>query len=192
MEQKDIDLIKNEFNRTRDMLSDIAVKRHFSYEEFDNSIKERQNSYVMTISSISIAIIGIVFPIIGKESVENNHLNFPILLLGFTSILGFVISVFFIYFDRWFAKKQWERDTRYMDKLIGKSTEIYDKADAKNIKWDDIGEYFNFKEKGKEIYIKEDDNIFSKYIDVHFVYFGLFLIGLIMFLYSIFSINKIL
>src|SRR3989338_8319548 len=61
MEKEDLELAKQEFMRDRDLWTDLVLKRRFYYADLLTRITDRQINHILTLTTLAVAIIAIVF-----------------------------------------------------------------------------------------------------------------------------------
>lgn len=186
--QKHLDVVKNEFEKSSERWTDLILQRHFWYEDLRVRIIDRQIQLILYISSVEIAIIGIVFPLLEEE----NGLFFSVITMSLSAFIGFCLILWTISHDLKVIPKKEENETSIFSKLRDESLSIRDKAIFEKVNDKDIKKYFFNAQKIKKEFKDSDDNFTRKIVDFFYIFFLIFcLLGFINFLFVVF-LNPIL
>src|SRR4030042_3219112 len=181
--QKDLDVVKNEFEKSSERWTDLILQRHFWYEDLGIRIIDRQIQLILYISSVEIAIIGIVFPLLEKES----ELLFSVITMSLSAFVGFCLILWTIAHDRKVIPRKEKNEISIFSRLRDESLSIRDKATFEKVTDEDIKKYFLNAQKIKKELKDADDNFIMKIVDFFYIFFLIFcLLGFLNFLFVIF------
>lgn len=183
--QKHLDVVKNEFEKSSERWTDLILQRHFWYEDLRIRIIDREIQLILYISSVEVAIIGIVIPLIKKE----NGLFFSVITMSLGAFVGFCLILWMIAHDRKATSEKEKNEVDTFSRLRDGALYIRDKAIFEKVTDEDIKSYFlNAQKIKKEVEDKNEDNYFvRKIVDFFYVFFLIFfLLGFVNFLVVIF------
>ena len=189
MEIIDKQLAKEEFSKTRDNLVAISTQRMFIYEDLENKILERQSSHLVTISSVAVGIVGVLFPIIFQN--KNNFdrtLVISAIILSLCAVYGLVLIIYFNHKENIFNKVRQNSEQIYLPAVLEKTVEMYDKAINGKVEQIDIQNYYEFKNIKKQNYeeaVRNLETYSTSRKKLYCSFLIIFIFGLVIFLYSV-------
>lgn len=182
-----LELAKEEFNKEREFWRVAIFTRGSYYIDLLTRVSDRQTNHILILSSISPAILGIIFPLVNKN---NLLLVIAFSLLFVSSILGLALVLYTIFKDRKDIPKIKEWEINIYKKFLSNANQNYSKAYSGSLTATDVKKYF-----GGDIVGNELDNLQSqqnaslsrRFIDVWYVIFlATFFVGLLTFFASFF------
>jgi len=185
MNKVDLELAKQEFNRDRNIWTDLLLTRRFWYQDLLTRIADRQMTHILTLSSIAIAIISIIFPITDEGTFLS---TFSFLILSISALIGTILVLWTIFHDQKRLPIMRDEELGAYEKFHKAALENYNKALLGNITKKDIQDYFSLREQIKaKIKALEDNKFIRKLIGLSYIGFLIFFfLGMISFLLSVF------
>lgn len=186
MKKEDIELAKQEFNRERERWTDLLLDRRFYYADLLTRIADRQINHILVLTTISVAIVSIVFPL-------TRFLIVPFILLVASIVLGTLLVLYTIFQDQKGVPLTRDRELKVYKKLQEASNKNYIKAYDGTLSYNDVHNYYyDLKQKIlKELTEIKASKLIPKITDILYIFFLVFFfLGLIYyFLFLIFYRN---
>lgn len=139
MEKEYLELAKEEFNKEREFWRNAVFTRGSYYVDLLTRVSDRQNNHVLILSSISPAILGIIFPLVNKN---NFLLVIAFFLLFASSVLGLSLVLYGIFKDKRGIPELKEWEINIYKKFLSNANQNYSKAYSGNLTAADIQKYF--------------------------------------------------
>ncbi|MEK7517828.1 MAG: hypothetical protein AAB583_04725 [Patescibacteria group bacterium] len=183
MNKEDIELAKQEFNRDRDLWTSLLLQRRFYYTDLLTRVTDRQINHILTLTTITVAVLSLVFPLVTKTSPLS---IFSFSFLSISTILGTALVLYTIFHDKSGIPKRRDEELSVYSKFQSGANQNFSKAYSGDLIWDDVKKYFNLRnEIIKEIENKRENKIVPIIIDASYISFLLFFfLGLGSFLIS--------
>ena len=177
MKEEDIELAKQEFNRDRDRWTDLLLTRRFYYADLQTRLTDRQINHTLTLTTIAIAVISVIFPLIGKSSPIS---TIALLLLSLSAILGTALVLYTVFKDKKGIPKIRDEELNVYSKFQSASMQNYNKAYSGEITWNDVKSYFELRGQiEKELKSKKENKLVEIIIDTLYITFlASFFLGL--------------
>lgn len=180
MDEKELKKAAEEFRKSADTLTNLAIQRMVEFEAREGRIYERKISLIISLSSLSIAIVGIINPLylgLKESSTNQNPILTSCILLTISALYGLGLIIFFNEKEPKFSKSQNDLEQQFINKQIDGTMNIHLKALDGTLKEEDMITYWNTKEGDKKNYDKEIDPV----IDYHKLFDKLYYLFLVIF-----------
>ncbi len=170
MNQEDVNLIKKEFNQDRNRWTDIILQRTFFWSDLRIKLAEREFQFILFLTTISIAFISIVLPLL----LNSEYGISKITIFGFliASLLGFIKLLSSLYIDRKEIPKVEKIEMDYFKKCQKLAVQIYGKIAIENVISEEtkreIEEYSNLREEPDKMAAarKKEKNFIVKLLSI--------------------------
>lgn len=188
MNEKELQLAKDEFRTTRDVLTTLSTQRMFEFENRENRIMGRKHTSIIAFSSLAIAMVAIVFPIYASSEAVGCLSIVSVILLLISAFYGIGLIVFSNEKEGVYSKLQNDAEQKFLDKQLNEVVGIYSQAIDGTLRQEHIENYLDIKEKSKKVYahdiepITRYSSILNKLYYLFLVVFGL---GLLLFVVSL-------
>lgn len=188
MIKEDLELAKQEFSRDRDLWTSLLLQRRFYYADLLTRVTDRQINHILTLTTIEVAVLALVFLLATKTSPVS---IFSFFLLSMSAILGTGLVLYIIFHDKSGIPKRRDEELSVYSKFQSSANHNFSKAYSEDLTWDDVKRYFNLRnEIIKEIENKKENKIAPIITDTIYILFLLsFFLGLASFLVSF--LNKL-
>jgi len=191
MDSKDLELAEREFNRDRGLWADLRVRRLFWYTDLEVRLAEREFQLTLSLASISVAFLAIVFPLTPDYDAPLFKVAVPLLFLA--SLMGIINILWSVWFDKRAILSDLEFEDSLYAKAQKKAVENLNKALLGSLSEEDIKKYFNLKdelvaetEKRKKEKEKKIERKLLYYL--HWAFFIIFGSGFVCLLLSLFTV----
>lgn len=188
MDEKELELAKEEFRATRDTFTTLSIQRTFEFENRENRIIESKRSSLITFSSLAIAMVAIVFPIYTDNETISCFFVVPIVLLMISALYGIGLVIFSDKKEESFSKLQNDAEQTFVTTHLTEVVQIYSKAIDKTLKHTDIEDYFKSKEARKELYNNEIKPLVqhnSRFNKLYYLFLIIFALGFLLFMLTV-------
>lgn len=185
MRNEELELAKQEFSRDRNLWTDLLLQRRFYYADLLTRLVDRQINHTLTLTTLAVAILSIVFPIVNKAFYLATT---SFTLLSISALLGTGLVLYTIFHDKKGIPKIRDEELKVYSKFQSSANQNYSKAYDKSLIWEDVKQYFNLKkEVVRDLSKTKGHKIQDITIDIFYILFLVsFFLGLVSFLISVF------
>jgi len=186
MNEENLNLIKEEFDKDRKLWTDIVLQRTFYYGDLKIKIAEREFQFTLFLTTISVAFLALILPLI----LDSGYKISNIAILGFliSSAVGFARIILSIIFDKKQIPKDEEFELAYFKKGQELAAEIYSDTLNRTVDNEKIKEYSNLGKNAKDLaFRREKEKCLSNKIlsIIYYIFLFSFMVGFISLFYGI-------
>jgi len=186
MNEENLNLVKEEFDKDRKLWTDIVLQRIFYYGDLKIKIAEREFQFALFLTTISVAFLALILPLILNFGYKISN----IVIFGFliSSALGFIRIILSIIFDKKEVPKDEKFELDYFQKCQKLAVEIYDSALNQIVNDEKIKEYFGLGKNARNLAFQreKEKRLPNKILSIIYYLFLLsFIIGFISLFYEI-------
>lgn len=188
MKKEDLELAKQEFMRDRDLWTDLVLKRRFYYAELLTRVTDRQINHILTLTTLAVAIIAIVF---ARAEYFSLLTILSFVFLSFSVLLGTGLVLNSIFRDKNGIPKLREKEVSIYSRFQSAANQNYSKAYSGTLVWQDVEDYFGLRNQiQKELENIKDNKAPERIINIVYIAFLFsFFGGFILFIVSTFCKN---
>lgn len=183
MDKEYLELAKLEFDKERQFWRNAIFTRGSFYVDLMTRVSDRQINHILILSSISPAILAIIFPLVDRSS--NSLLIIAFSLLFISTILGASLVLYTIFKDQNGIPKTKEWEIGIYKKFLSRANQNYSKAYSGDITKQDIETYFSgdiISEESEKTQKEQIDKFQKAFINLWYITFlATFFVGLLTF-----------